>query len=161
MGGINPKAVEAALKLGGKEVWLPTIDSAYHAKVHGTTGVYDVQAAAGSKKPEAGISVVKNGEVTAQAREVFSLVAEYNVILGTSHQSFEELKVIIPAARKQGVKKILLTHPFFKVPGLTLEQTQELVALGCIAEFGYCTVSPMWGYATIPQVAKAILTLGC
>jgi hypothetical protein len=160
VGGINPKAVEAALKLGGKEVWLPTIDSDYHARVHGGTGQYDVQVAASAKKAEAGISVVKDGEITPDAKAVFTLIAEYNAILGTCHQSYEELKVIIPAARKIGVQKILLTHPFFKVPGLKLEQVQELVALGSIAEFGYCTVSPMWAYATIPQVARAILTLG-
>jgi hypothetical protein len=153
VGGINPKAVEATLKMGGKEVWLPTIDSAYHAKIHGTTGKYDVQSAGDSQ-------TVVDGKVIPEAVEVFRLVADYGAILGTAHQSFEELKVIIPAAREAGVQKILLTHPFFKVPGLTLEQTAELVSLGCLAEFGYCTVSPMWAYATIPQVARAILSLG-
>jgi hypothetical protein len=160
VGGINPKAAEAALKLGGKEVWLPTIDAAYHAKMHGSTGMYDVQVAAGKKKSTEGIRLVQDGEVIPAAREVFSLIAEHNAILGTCHQSYDELKVLIPAARKMGVRKILLTHPFFKVPGLTLDQIQELVALGSIAEFGYCTVSPMWAYATIPQVAKAIQALG-
>lgn len=160
VGGINPKAVEAALQLGGKEVWLPTIDAAYHAKVHGSTGKYDVQVSSDTKKTDLGISLVKDGEITQDARDVFGLIAQYDVILGTCHQSYEELKVIIPAARKLGVKKILLTHPFFKVPGLTLEQTQELVSLGATAEFGYCTVSPMWAYASIPTVAKAIQALG-
>lgn len=160
VGGVNPKAVEAALQLGGKEVWLPTIDAAFHAKMHGTTGKYDVQVSSDARKTDSGISVVKDGELTQDARDVFSLIAQYNTILGTCHQSYEELKIIIPAARKLGVQKILLTHPFFKVPGLTLEQVQELVSLGAIAEFGYCTVSPMWAYASIPTVAKAILALG-
>ena len=160
VGGINPKAVEVALKMGGKEVWLPTIDAAYHAKVHGTTGKYDVQVSSDEKKTDSGISIVKDGEITNDAKDVFSLIALYDAILGTCHQSFEELKIIIPAAKKIGVKKILLTHPFFKVPGLTLNQTQELVSLGAIAEFGYCTVSPMWAYASIPTVAKAIQELG-
>ena len=43
VGGINPAAVEAALRLGGKEVWMPTIDVGYHAEVHGGTGGYDAQ----------------------------------------------------------------------------------------------------------------------
>jgi hypothetical protein len=160
VGGINPKAVEAALKLGGKEVWLPTIDSAYHAKVHGSTGVYDVQVAAGEKKAELGISAVQGGALTLEAKEVCLLVAQHNAILGTCHQSYEELKVIIAEARRLGVEKILLTHPFFRVPGLTLEQTIELVGKGAIAEFGYCTVSPMWAYKSIPQIADAIKAIG-
>jgi hypothetical protein len=151
VGGINPKAAEAALKMGAKEIWLPTIDAAYHAKVHGSTGKYDVQVAADEKKADLGISAVCEGEITPEAAEVFGLVAQYDAILGTCHQSYDELKIIIPAARKLGVKKILLTHPFFKVPGLNLEQVKDLVSLGAIAEFGYCTVSPMWAYASIPQ----------
>ena len=41
VGGINPAAVEASLRLGGKEVWMPTVDAGYHAEVHGGTGGYD------------------------------------------------------------------------------------------------------------------------
>ena len=160
VGGINPKAVEAALQLGGKEVWLPTIDSAYHAKIHGSTGKYDVQVSSDTQKKDSGISMVKDGRLTSEAQDVFGLVSQYDAILGTCHQSYEELKVIIPGARKIGVKKILLTHPFFKVPGLTLEQVHELVAMGATAEFGYCTVSPMWAYASISRIAQAIKSLG-
>jgi hypothetical protein len=160
VGGYNPKAVEAALELGGKQVWLPTIDASYHARVHGSTGKYDVQDSGAAEAGSAGISALHDGELTPEARTIFELVAHHNVILGTCHQSYEELKVIIPAARQLGVKKILITHPFFKVPGLTLEQTSELVALGGIAEFGYCTVSPMWAYATIASVAEAVRQLG-
>lgn len=159
VGGYNPKAVEAALQLGGKEVWLPTIDAAYHAQVHGSTGRYDVQVSEGTEKETSGISAVRDGELTPEARAVFELIAEHNVILGTCHQSYEELKIIISSARHIGVQKILITHPFFKVPGLSLEQTKELVGLGAIAEFGYCTVSPMWGYADITKIADAIHTL--
>src|SRR5258708_27557703 len=44
VGGINAAAVEAALRLGGKEVWMPTVDAGFHAQVHGGTGGYDAQA---------------------------------------------------------------------------------------------------------------------
>ena len=39
VGGINPAAVEAALQLGGKHVWMPTVDAAFHARTFGSTGV--------------------------------------------------------------------------------------------------------------------------
>ncbi|MHB8194328.1 MAG: DUF6282 family protein [Bellilinea sp.] len=158
VGGYNPKAVEAALALGGKEVWLPTIDAAYHAKVHGSTGKYDVQDS-GRVDTFQGLSAVEGDHLTREAAEIFQMVAQANIILGTSHQSYEELKIIIREAHQLGVKKILLTHPFFKVPGLTLEQVQELVGMGAIAEFGYCTISPMWAYSNIEKMAQAIRTL--
>lgn len=159
VGGYNPKAVEAAIALGGKEVWLPTIDAAYHAKVHGSTGKYDVQDS-GRVDEFQGLSAVEGNHLTSDAAEIFKMVADANIILGTSHQSYDELKIIIREARQIGVKKILITHPYFKVPGLTLEQVQELTAMGAIAEFGYCTVSPMWAYSNIEKIANAVRTLG-
>ena len=36
VGGINAAAVEAALRLGGKEVWMPTVDAGYHAQTDKT-----------------------------------------------------------------------------------------------------------------------------
>ena len=47
--------------------------------------------------------------------------------------------------KERGVKKMLLSHPFFRIPaGMTLEFLSEMVKFGAIAEFGYCTISPMW-----------------
>src|ERR671923_3073088 len=43
VGYINPAAVEAALRLGGREVGMPTVDAGYHAQVHGGAGGYDAQ----------------------------------------------------------------------------------------------------------------------
>lgn len=158
--GIDPHAVEAALDRGAKQVWLPTIDAAHHARVHGGTGGFDAQSAQLARREMAGIDLLREGELTPELDAVLGLVAAHDAILGTAHQSYEELRLIIPAARRAGVAKILLTHPFFKTPGLSLEQTQELVTLGAIAEFTYCTVSPMWAYASLPSVAEAIKMLG-
>jgi len=160
VGGINPKAVEAALSLGAKTVWLPTMDSVHHAVIHGSTGRYDVQSAIGSDAKASGISVIKAGKIIPEAHTIFELIAEHKAVLGTSHQSYEELRVIVAEARRAGVTKISLTHPFYKTPGLTLVQVQEFVDLGAVAEFGYCTVSPMWAAASLKQVAEAIRALG-
>jgi len=160
VGGINPRAVEAALELGAKAVWLPTIDSAHHAVVHGKTGGYGVQPSPSSLEASTGLSPIMDGEITAETRSVLQLIAKYNAYLGTAHQSYAELKIVIPAAVSLGVKKISLTHPFYRTPGLTLHQAAELVEMGAMAEFGYCTVSPMWATATLAQVADAIRAIG-
>jgi len=161
VGGINPAAVEAALRNGGKEVWMPTVDAAYHAQMHGgRTGSYDVQTSGDHPEGTRGLSVLQDGKLSEQTWQVLDLIARYGAILGTTHQSFGEILALVKGARERGVEKILITHPFFKVPGLSLIQLEELVGLGALAEFGYCTVSPMWAYATIEQVEAAIERLG-
>jgi hypothetical protein len=159
VGGINPAAVEAALRLGGKEVWMPTVDAAYHAQLHGGTGGYDAQS--GGKSAATGISALdEHGELRSEALEVLDLIAQHNAILGTCHLSPGEIAVLVGEARRRGVQKILITHPFFKVPNLKLEELRAVVDQGATAEFGYCTVSPMWNYKSIRAVAEATQILG-
>jgi hypothetical protein len=158
VGGINPAAVEAALRLGGKEVWMPTVDAGYHAQVHGGTGGYDAQK--GGRSGE-GIWVTdREGRLRPEVSEVLSLVAQHQAILGTCHLSPKEIVALVKAAREVGVEKIVVTHPFFKVPNLDLDTIEELGRLGAMPEFGYCTVSPAWHYATVERVAEAISRVG-
>jgi hypothetical protein len=159
VGGVNPAAVEAALRLGAREVWMPTVDARFHAEVHGGTGSYDVQESEGSARP--GISVVdEHGDLTPEALEVLDLIAQHDAILGTCHLSPGEIRTLIAEARSRGVQKIAVTHPFFKVPNLTLDELRELSSMGAYAEFGYCTISPMWGYANPKRIAEAVQAIG-
>ena len=43
---------------------------------------------------------------------------------------------------------------------LDLETLTRLVCHGAYAEFGYCTVSPMWNHAPVARVVEAIKALG-
>lgn len=159
VGGINPAAVDAALRLGGKEVWMPTVDAAHHAEVHGGTGAYDSQESGLTVR--AGIAVIgEDGELRPEVLDVLTLVAEHNAILGTCHLSSREIVMLVEEARRRGIQKILVTHPFFKVPNLDLDTLRHLTGLGAIAEFGYCTISPMWAYASPKRVAEAVQALG-
>ncbi|MFQ5913639.1 MAG: DUF6282 family protein [Nitrospinota bacterium] len=191
VGGLNAAAAEAACKLGGKIVWMPTIDAENHAAAHGSRGQYDVQrggltgkkasakrgAGAGRRESASrpvvstglgavgggygGISPVdESGKLKPEALDVLAVVAKYDVALASCHLHPREIRILFKGAREMGVKKMLFTHPFFKVPGADVEFTKEMVRLGAVAEWGYCTVSPMWGYARIDQVAAAIGEVG-
>lgn len=161
VGGMNPAAVEAALRMGGKEVWMPTVDAAYHAQVHGGTGRYDVQEIGTPRvDSDSGVKVLEDGRLTAAAIAALDLIADHDAILGTCHLSPEEIEALLKEAKKRGVKKILLTHPYFKVPGADLDFIKAMVKLGAKAEFGFCTISPMWNYASPEKVAQAIKALG-
>jgi hypothetical protein len=159
VGGLNPAAVEAALRLGGKEVWMPTVDAGYHAQVHGSTGGYDAQG--GGRQQSEGIWVADaDGKLLPEVREILSLIAERGAILGTCHLSPKEIVTLVTEATSMGVEKIVVTHPFFKVPNLTLDVIEELVRLGAMPEFGYCTISPAWHYSTPEIVGEAISRVG-
>jgi hypothetical protein len=162
VGGINPAAAEVGLRLGAREVWMPTIDSDHHVTVHGGREKYDVQEGEDSFAWGDPIRILdENGKLTAATIVVLELIAQHNAILGTAHLSLEEITPLVKEARLRGVQKILLTHPYFRVPaGMNEQFLLEMAAQGVIAEFGFCTVSPMWAYATVEQTKHAMDTIG-
>jgi hypothetical protein len=161
VGGINPAAVDSALQLGARHVWMPTVDAAFHAKTFGSTGVYDKQASTAVDAADSGIEVFDAGGAPIDGLvDVLDLIAGHRAILSTCHLSVPEIVRLVPLARERGVEKIMITHPFFKVPNLDLQTLSELVGQGAYAEFGYCTVSPMWNHAALTQQVEAIKSLG-
>ena len=159
VGGINAAAVEAALRLGGKEVWMPTVDAGYHAEVHGGTGGYDSQQ--GGRSQTEGVWVTdKEGKLRPEVKEVLELVAEHGAILGTCHLSPKEIIALVREARSVGVEKIVITHPYFRVPNIDLDTLEEAARMGAMPEFGYCTVSPAWQYAAPEKIAASVARIG-
>jgi len=162
VGGINPAAAEVALRLGAKEVWMPTIDAHHHVDVHGGRAKYDVQTGGDEFSWGDPISILgEDGKLTRETQVVLELIAKHDAILGTAHLSLEEIMPLVKEAKERGVKKILITHPFFRVPaGMNVDFLKEVVRYGAVAEFGFCTISPMWAYATVQQTKDAMEAVG-
>ncbi len=114
VGGINPWAVESALKLGAKLIWLPTNTSENHYAKQGP-----------GKAPA--VPVIRDGKVVDELQEVFRLIKEYDAVLETGHISPEECFIVAAAARDAGVKKIVVTHPEFWVVGMSIEDQERIV----------------------------------
>ncbi|MCC8075469.1 MAG: DUF6282 family protein [Clostridiales bacterium] len=114
VGGINPAAVETALKLGAKVVWLPTQSARNHLEKMGqpTTNAVDI---------------VVDGKVVPELEDVFRLVKDYNAVLGTAHVSPTEAIVVCEAARKAGVQNLVVTHPEWWIVGMSVEDQIRLV----------------------------------
>ena len=136
VGGINPRTVETILEQGGKEIWLPTMDSAEHQRIFGSVGSYGLASmdAKGEERTSKGITLLdSSGELTKETRRVIELVRDYKAILGTCHLSRAELRDVVSYAGEIEVKT-LITHPFFSVPNLNKKELKELIDLGGIAE---------------------------
>ena len=114
VGGINPIAVENALRLGAKIVWLPTQSARRHLNMMGQpTGD--------------AVDVVRDGRVVPELIDVFNLIRDHDAVLGTAHVSPEDAFIVVEAARKAGVKKIVVTHPEWWVVGMSVEDQLRLV----------------------------------
>lgn len=114
IGGVNPEAVEKGLKLGAKEIWLPTQSAKRHLEKMG-------------QNPLDGIELVRDGKVIPELKDVFNLIRDYDVALGTAHVSPVEAFVIVEAARDAGVKKIIITHPEWWVCDYSIDDQIRLV----------------------------------
>ena len=124
VGGINPEAVRQLVAFDGgrgKVVWLPTFDAEFYVKRAGTGATY--------------VSVMKNGNPVAKLVEVFQIVAENNLILAMGHSAPEEVLVLIPFAKKQGVRQILVTHVFGQ--DATNLQMQQMADAGAMMELDW------------------------
>ncbi len=125
-GGINPSAVAATLKAGGRVIWMPTADS-------------HTQQAAGLPRlchgePQLGQHSYALPPVDmssrAAAESVLQLIAEHDAVLATGHVGRDECRWLLDRAEHYGIERVLLTHPSYTVPGLDPSEIEELADRG-------------------------------
>lgn len=108
------EAVDVALRLGAKVVWLPT----QSAKNHMQKMNQDLSQC---------VEVVKDGKIVPELRSVLELIRDHNAVLGTAHIAPEEIFTVVEAARDMGVKNIVVTHPEWWIVGMSHEDQLRLV----------------------------------
>lgn len=146
VGGLNPAAVEVALKAGAREVWMPTISARNHLAGKGGTP---------------GLSVLnENGYLKDEVKEILKLIAQYDAIMGTGHLSSLEIGTLVPAAKSIGVKKIMITHPEFPAVNMSIEQQLELKKFGVFFERTYVCTTPPGGNVSIQVILEGIKSVG-
>jgi hypothetical protein len=169
VGGLNPAAVEAALRLGSRCVWFPTLDADAHAHAFGSTGAYPAQtkmtrtkmAARGGIESPSGIRLLDDaGRCVPEALEVLALAAEHDVLVATGHLSGAEVTELQRCAAAAGVRRFLVQHPCFPVPALSAEELEPLVRAGATVELTYLSISPLWQTSTVAEAAALLLRFG-
>lgn len=126
VGGLNVTAVESALALGARAVWMPTLDAQGH-RDHGLPRPRLQLEEAIAIPP---VDPRREGVV----QRLLQLVAAADVMLATGHLSAPEIRWLVAAARDAGVRRVLVTHATFTVPNLDLDDLRELVELGAFVE---------------------------
>ena len=166
VGGINPLAVEQALKQDARFVWMPTIDAVNHVRVFGAAGAFgDIGGGSYSEnkstRGEAGLyTVLDGGKLSAEAKDVVDLIVEYDAVLATGHLSKEEIYALVDYGLGRKIAKIVVTHPEMQCPNLDIPTQVELAGQGCLME--YCAVNcmPMFQSVTSEQMKEAMDAVG-
>lgn len=160
VGGWNLAAVDAALKMGGKFVWLPTVFAQNHLDYHADHQDM-VPTEHELRIPLKGLTVHgEDGKVRPEVHEILEMVAEADVILGTGHLSAREIFAVVDAARDAGVRKILVNHADMEFNGLTLEAQIALASKGAILEKCYLTLHWHQRGVTSQSMAQGIKAIG-
>jgi imidazolonepropionase-like amidohydrolase len=162
VGGLNPYAVDASIKLGARMIWMPTLSAQHHIDFFGGGHFGRSMVARASLRPASrGIRVLnEHGELTAETREILGLIAEADVCLSTGHLSFREIMSLVGEAGKAGVKKILITHPDLGLSGISIEDQKALAAEGAFLEKDLITMMPAWQSVSLEVMVKSIRDVG-
>lgn len=156
-GGLNPHAVDAAIKLGARMVWMPTFSAQHHLDYYGGA----MRPRAAPRPVERGLTVLdERGELRPEVGEILGLIAEADICLSTGHLGLDEIRVLVRAARQAGVKKLLITHPDLALSGIPPEEQKALADEGAIIEKDMNTLTPPWTSLGLEALVKSIREIG-
>lgn len=160
VGGVNPGAVDLALGLGAKVVWLPTLDSAAHAKAYGSAGTYGIKAMTvetARRSRETLYSICgPDRKLLPETKEVIDLVKDYGAVLATGHSSKEEILAAFEYAKSIGLERFVVTHPELAVPKLDMPTIIELAKAGAYMEFCTINLLPVMHSTSLRGMAEMI-----
>jgi hypothetical protein len=134
-GGLNSGAVLAWVKMGAKVIWMPTATAANSKGKVKRSRRLDLPG-------EAQTILDAKGKLLPVVQEILQIIKDNDVVLGTGHLSPEEHFVLVEAAIKMGIKKVVLTHvqqEQLMDRILTNDEIVNLTKMGAYAEYSFWT----------------------
>ena len=162
-GGLNPHAVDVFVRLGAKEIWMPTLSADHMIRYQNTQVTPEDRTAfnmahgasdtfpPGLAKPGdpwpwskhgRGISILgENGKLRPEVMIILEIMAPSDTILGTGHLSLQETHALVDAAIEMGIQRIVLTHPEY-MDQIPVKDQIELAAKGVYMERCFLATHP-------------------
>ena len=145
VGGINPQAVYAAAKLGVTEVKMPTVHAAHHIRIMGPTYQFFDEKFAAVLSEQKGITILdEKGKLIPPIYDIFEIIKDHDLMLGTGHLEREEIMLLVKEARKAGVERILVTHAESVLSLFTVEEQVQLADMGAFIEHNFTICMPVY-----------------
>lgn len=142
LGGLNPSAVDYALKQGARIVWMPTA----HAQNH----IEKTAKALKGKFPEnqkktlevEGMTLIDDsGAVRDEVKQILDLIAEADACVSAGHHHIDEAWPFYEEARSRGVTRMFLNHPTY-VNAASFQDVSQLIGMGVKIEHSICMFIP-------------------
>ena len=125
VGGLNPVALEAAIGLGIKYVWMPT----KHAQ--------NEQDHLPENMRTHGIRILdENGALLPVVHDLLDLIGQHDLTVGTGHMATDECVAFCKEARRRGIRTVL-THPESPTIKHPMAVQKMLAELGVFIEEEY------------------------
>lgn len=161
VGGLNPAAVDASIKLGGRMVWMPTMSARHHVGFFGGSHFGTRMKGNAPASGGRGLTVLDEaGAVRPEVGEILALIAGAGICLSTGHLSLPEIRALVPAARRAGVARILVTHPDLALSGIPVADQVALADAGAVLEKDVNTLGPPWHSTTLEAMIDSIRAVG-
>jgi hypothetical protein len=165
VGGLNPEAVEKALDLGARIVFMPSMDAALTIERVRVTGDTPwLMPFVKRTDPREGLTVLNewpNGDrVLPQVQEILRIIAARDAVLDTCHLSAHECRHLIDAAKEAGVKRIIVTHPNCSVNPMSIDEQRDLAARGAYLSYAFLPCMPLFDRQHPAEIAKMMNSVG-
>ncbi|CCG05214.1 DUF6282 family protein [Blastococcus saxobsidens] len=143
VGGLNPLAVEALARAGGRVIYMPTSDAANEADV---LNIWDPgrelppylqikQELIGKGRLGPPISLLDDaGELSRETLAVLEVIRDYDLVLATGHISRDETLKLAQNAHAAGIGRIVVTHPESPHIDIGVEEQLSLLQYGVVFE---------------------------
>lgn len=160
VGGLNPFAVDLAIRMGAKIVWMPTISAKQHIDHYGGHG-YREQKSTMTLLPQKGITILSpQGKLFPVVYDIIDLIKEGDIILATGHLSPRETVLLVRTARERGLAKVLVTHPDLLLNRMDMESQYEMANNGAFLEKSMLTLLPGWKSIEPGEMVKGMRNIG-
>lgn len=144
VGGLNPSAVDYALKQGARVVWMATAHAQNHLdhdrKDAGFKNKFPVNTAR-TVAPVGATLVDAGGAVRDEVKLILDLIAAADAAVSGGHHHINELFPFYEEARRRGVRRRFLNHPTYVNDG-SFQDIQQLVGMGVRMEHSICMFVP-------------------
>lgn len=158
-GGLNPDAIYASALIAPKPlfVWLPTIHSDKFLK----ESKFEIPSEWTSnsnfkRRLSSGITPV---EITkASILPIIKAIKDVGGVLCTGHISWEDSVMVAEESFKNGLSKVIITHPIYQRINMPVNIQKKLASMGCFIEHCYSMIT-IDGISS-EKIAEQILEVG-
>ena len=150
-GGLNPYAVEAALKGSARVVWFPTYGAKHQIEFGAMPFPRDPN--------DPGLTIYdEQKRIRPVVHDIISLIREHDAVLATGHLAPEESLELLRTAKAAGVERLSFTHPTEPVTRSTVDQQKAAVEIGAKLEHCFLALTPSCPGGPSPEEFAAEIT---